>query len=465
MHSLICEPLDPAPSVEDALSRFAGWRHPIVFHSALVRAPLGRHSFLSGDPLETHAVDAGNWDAVIARLRDRLRAGAVESATDDCPFPGGVAGLATYEAGRLWERLPETRFEAEWPFPLASLGLYDWAIAWDHATGECRLIVHPLSRSAAEVQARVRQIREALNGPPAGPWPTAGDRFDALSGVPGFPLDRLAGLESNFDRQAYIAAVKRTIRYITAGDIFQANLSQRLTIPWAGRPVDLFRTLCRVNPAPFAGYYDAGPWQAISASPERFLQLDGEEVETRPIKGTRARRSVPEADLFTRDELRESDKDRAENVMIVDLLRNDLSRVCRPGTIRVPQLCAVETYETVQHLVSEVRGRLQPGRDFFDLLATSFPGGSITGAPKIRAMEIISELEQVPRGPYCGSLFYVGFGGRADSNLLIRTFTRVGGRLLFPVGGGITAQSDPADEYEETLHKAEGLLRALEQCR
>ena len=198
-------------------------------------------------------------------------------------------------------------------------------------------------------------------------------------------------------------------------------------------------------------------------SPERFLRVDGREVETRPIKGTRQRSSAPEADLYTRDELRESAKDQAENVMIVDLLRNDLSRVCRPGTIRVPQLCAVETYETVQHLVSEVRGELREGCDFFDLLAATFPGGSITGAPKVRAMEIIHELEQRPRGPYCGSLFWCGFDGQADSSILIRTMLHRAGRVSFGVGGGVVAQSDPAAEYNETLHKAAGMLRAIGQ--
>jgi para-aminobenzoate synthetase component 1 len=201
----------------------------------------------------------------------------------------------------------------------------------------------------------------------------------------------------------------------------------------------------------------------LSSSPERFLRVEDGVVETRPIKGTRQRRPAPEADLFTRDELRESEKDRAENVMIVDLLRNDLSRVCRPGSIRVPKLCAVETYETVQHLVSEVRGELRAGRDFWDLLAASFPGGSITGAPKVRAMEIITELERVARGPYCGSLFYCGFDGRADSSILIRTFVQRGGWIQCSVGGGIVAQSDPEAEYEETLHKAAGMLRALDR--
>ncbi len=258
------------------------------------------------------------------------------------------------------------------------------------------------------------------------------------------------------------------IEYIRAGDIFQANLSQRLLFPADEDGLALYLRLRERNAAPFAGYFAHDDWVVASASPERFVSLRDGEVETRPIKGTRRRRHLPEADLYTEDELRESEKDQAENVMIVDLLRNDLSKVCAPGSIRVPKLCAVETYETVQHLVSVIRGSMdhdQSGRrlDAWDLLQATFPGGSITGAPKVRAMQIIAELEPTVRGPYCGSLFYVGFDGTADSNLLIRTFTVRRGWIQFPVGGGIVAQSDPLAEYEETLHKAEGMLRALRE--
>jgi len=370
-----------------------------------------------------------------------------------------LAGIVSYEAGHLWEQLPDAGPELT---PAVSVGLYDWVLAWDHLENRAWIIVQqaPGFRSQTADQ-RLKAIQTVLQGGPT--LPGVPHRAEQPGPRPSGLFDRIPGLTSNFTRETYEQAVSRIVRYIHAGDIFQANLSQRFSAPATLPPVELYRRLAAVNPAPFAGYYDGGSFQVISASPERFLRLTGREVETRPIKGTRARRPGAEADLFTRDELRESDKDRAENVMIVDLLRNDLSRVCRPGSIRVPQLCTVETYETVQHLVSEVRGELRPGLDFFDLLAATFPGGSITGAPKIRAMEIITELEQVPRGPYCGTLFYLGFNGEADSSILIRTFTQSQGRLYFPAGGGITAQSDPASEYEETLHKVEGLLRALER--
>ena len=283
----------------------------------------------------------------------------------------------------------------------------------------------------------------------------------APSLVDQFVVSGLDGLTSNFSRDDYLTAVARVIEYIRAGDIFQANLTQRLLASATEDSLDLYERLRRVNPAPFAGLMRWGDWAVVSASPERFLRVDGRDVETRPIKGTRRRKRGPEADLFTRDELRESAKDQAENVMIVDLLRNDLSRVCEAGSIRVPQLCGVETYETVQHLVSEVRGRLRDDASVWDLFRVTLPGGSISGAPKVRAMEIIAELEPTARGPYCGSLFYVGANGQSDSNLLIRTFVERHGWLQLGVGGGIVAQSDPAAEYEETLVKAAGMVKAL----
>jgi para-aminobenzoate synthetase component 1 len=238
-----------------------------------------------------------------------------------------------------------------------------------------------------------------------------------------------------------------------------------LLYPLAGAsglcPRQLYCRLRERNPAPFAGYFDLGEFVIASASPERFLRVDRGEVETRPIKGTRPRGITPEEDQASAAELLASAKDRAENVMIVDLLRNDLGRVCRYGSVRVAAVCRLETYQYVHHLVSEVRGRLRDGLGPVDLLRAAFPGGSVTGAPKVRAMEIIAELEPTARGPYCGCLGYIGFDGSMDTNILIRTFTAGRGWVQFPVGGGIVADSVPEREYEETWHKAEGLLRAL----
>jgi para-aminobenzoate synthetase component 1 len=274
--------------------------------------------------------------------------------------------------------------------------------------------------------------------------------------VPGRP-----GLTSNFSAEGYRTAVRRVIDYIHAGDIFQANLSQRLLHRATTSSAELYCRLRKRNPAPFAAYLEGGDWQIASASPERFVQVSDREVETRPIKGTRGRALRPEADLYAGDDLRASEKDRAENIMIVDLLRNDLSRTCLANSVRVSQLCGLETYEYVQHLVSVVKGQLKPDLSPLETLRTSFPGGSITGAPKIRAMEIIAELEPTARGPYCGTLGYLGVGGQMDTNILIRTITATRGWWQLPVGGGITAHSDPQRELEETWHKAAGLLRAV----
>ncbi len=259
-----------------------------------------------------------------------------------------------------------------------------------------------------------------------------------------------------------MCAVERAIEYIYAGDIFQVNLSQRLLYPATEPAVDRYVRLRRRNPATFAGYFDLGEAQLASASPERFLRLAGNHVEARPIKGTRPRTRLAEADLFAGDELQASRKDRAENVMIVDLLRNDLSRVCQPDSVQVTQLCQLERYEFVQHLVSAVVGELRPGMTTYDLLRGTIPGGSITGAPKVRAMQIISELEPTARGAYCGHLLYLGYDGTFDSSILIRTITTAKGWCQLPVGGGIVAASEPRAEYDETWHKATGLLSALE---
>jgi para-aminobenzoate synthetase component 1 len=266
---------------------------------------------------------------------------------------------------------------------------------------------------------------------------------------------------SNFHRPAYLKAVERAIEYVHAGDCFQVNVAQRLLYPAALPPFELYARLRQRNPAPFAGYFDLGEFAIASASPERFVLVQDRQVQTRPIKGTRPRGWTPLEDQWRGAELLSSEKDRAENVMIVDLLRNDLGRVCSYGTVRVEAVCRLESYRTVHHLVSEVRGTLRPGLGPADLLRAAFPGGSVTGAPKVRAMEIIAELEPTARGPYCGSLGYIGFDGSMDTSILIRTFTLGKGWVQFPVGGGIVADSDPSLEYAETLHKAEGLLRAL----
>jgi para-aminobenzoate synthetase component 1 len=260
-----------------------------------------------------------------------------------------------------------------------------------------------------------------------------------------------------------LTAARRAIDYIHAGDCFQINLAQRLLMPASSPTLALYDRLRQRNPAPFSAlFHIRGELAIASASPERFVKVTQGIAEARPIKGTRPRGQSAAEDETQRRELLTSAKDRAENVMIVDLLRNDLGRVCAYGSVEVPAVCQVESYAYVHHLVSVIRGRLRPEAGPVDLLRAAFPGGSVTGAPKIRAMEIIAELEPTARGPYCGCLGYIGFDGSMDTNILIRTFTISQGWLQFPVGGGIVADSDPEREYAETWHKAEGMLRALD---
>ena len=455
----LIEELVPAPDPWQACRALAELPQLIFFDSALQRDRLGEFSFLTADPFQTFQLqDAKTGDDPFAELKQVWEKHRTEHLVELPPFQGGAAGLLSYELNRCWEDIPPAPRD-EFGIPLLAVGLFDWVLSWDHRQNRCWIIAHGIGETSAE--ERIAQIKSLLSAPPDDAIEIVSENRHDIEHKKPLVHPELKELSSNFSREQYLASAQTVIDYIHAGDIFQANLSQRLLHPLTVSPWRLYDQLRQENRATFAGFMSWDDWTIASASPERFLCLQEREVETRPIKGTRRRGNTPEADLFTRDELRESEKDMAENVMIVDLLRNDLSRVCQPGTVHAPELCIVETYETVQHLVSEIRGTLNPETSPFNLLAATFPGGSITGAPKVRAMEIIAELEPTVRGPYCGSLFYLGFDGWMDSNILIRTFTIRDGWVQCPVGGGIVAQSQPADEYEETLHKAEGMLRAL----
>ncbi len=460
--------LTPAPDPWETCRRFADWPGLTFFDSSRAHPSLGRYSFLSADPVRSFERSRAEFGsdpfAPICEALNELHARHVAELP---PFQGGAAGLLGYELGGCFERIPVASID-EFEIPVLAVGIYDWVIAWDHAARRAWLVLQPFGPSGRDENQpprRRRLVEERLRQPLAAvETGEEGDRsalpIDALAAAAHAP--GLEGLRSDFSRESYLGAVSNVIEKIRAGDIFQANLSQRLLYPQREAALSLYGRLRQVNPATFAAYFAWGDWQLASASPERFLCLAADEVETRPIKGTRRRGLSPEAELFTGDELRESEKDMAENAMIVDLLRNDLSRVCRPGSVRVVDLCRVEVYETVQHLVSEIRGRLREGCDGWDLLRATFPGGSITGAPKVRAMEIIAEHEPTVRGPYCGSLFYHGFDGWMDSSILIRTLAARRGWIQCGVGGGVVAQSDPAAEYAETLHKAAGMLPALD---
>jgi para-aminobenzoate synthetase component 1 len=375
------------------------------------------------------------------------------------------------------ERLPPCRYD-DLPLPDAVLGIYDWVVAWDHQAGKAWLISTGLPETAPDARARraserANAVRSRLDGNPALLGSDPGDARHRgqtpIGQAPSYPVeggwwDPGLDIRSSFTHAAYLEAVTRVREYILAGDIFQTNLSQRFEVPLRERPWDLYVRMRKRNAAPFAAFLELPDGAVLSASPERFLRVDVDGlVETRPIKGTRPRGIGPEHDGALGQALTESAKDRAENLMIVDLMRNDLSRVCEPGTVRVPELFALERYATVHHLVSTVVGRLSPGTDALDLLRAAFPGGSITGAPKVRAMEIIAELEPSQRSAYCGSIGYWSVTGALDTNIAIRTVIAPGDRdrVYFSAGGGIIADSDPEQEYRETLDKARGMIDAL----
>jgi para-aminobenzoate synthetase component 1 len=463
----LVERVDASLSAVEAFRRLSHLPHVIFFDSAMRHPRLGRYSFIAADPIEWLTVLSDGSDA-FGQLAGRIDKLPNTTRPELPPFQGGWAGLFGYELASSLERVARAAND-EFGTPALAVGLYDVVVAFDHKTGESHLISQgiPETDEAARrerAETRLKMFRELLRPgrEMAGPVCTNSSialGFEQLASQ--FSIDGRDGLTSNFSADGYRSAVQRVIDYIRAGDVFQVNLSQRLLHPATTPAIDLYCRLRDRNPAPFAGYLDGGDWQIASASPERFIRVENRHVETRPIKGTRGRSPYPVADMFTGDVLRGSEKDRAENVMIVDLLRNDLSRTCQPDSVRVSQLCGLETYEYVQHLVSVIEGTLRSECTPLDVLRASFPGGSITGAPKIRAMQIIAELEPTVRGPYCGSLGYLGIGGQMDTSILIRTITAARGWWQLPVGGGIVAQSIPQDEYEETWHKAAGMLRAI----
>ncbi|MCG6897040.1 MAG: aminodeoxychorismate synthase component I [Thiocapsa sp.] len=360
------------------------------------------------------------------------------------PFCGGAMGWFGYDLGRRIERLPRLAEDTE-RIPDMAIGIYDWSLVVDHVERRSWLVAAGRNpRTSARWDELVADFRR----------PPVATREDAAFRATG-------PISPNMTRAQYDAAIGRIQSYILAGDCYQVNLAQRFSAPVVGDPWSAYTRLRALNPAPFSAFLSTPFAQVLSSSPERFLALRAGRVETRPIKGTRPRGADPEADAGLAGELAESPKDRAENLMIVDLLRNDLGRVCRPGTIRVPSLFQVEPYATVHHLVSTVTGNLAAGEDASALLRACFPGGSVTGAPKIRAMQIIEELEPHRRGVYCGAIGYLGFDGDMDTSIAIRTLVSSGGTARFWAGGGIVHDSVAEAEYQETFDKAAALLRLL----
>ena len=460
----LIEELSPPPDPWATARQLSEWPHLLFLDSADADAPsrLSRYSFVTADPVKW--IESRTDDPAPATFADIGKL-IEQYPVPPCavPFPGGVAGLFGYDLAHLTEKLPRPRFD-EFRTPDLAVGVYDWVIGWDHQSKRSWIAstgVGGGNDKQRQAKQRLEGVRQRLRGKAPEQRMQCGPVFH-LDAAYEVTLPDCPGLVSSFPPGGYQAAVRRAIKYIHAGDCYQVNLAQRLAVAGHYDELDLYARLRQRNPAPFAGYLQLERFTIASASPERFLSVDAHgRVETRPIKGTRRRLADPVADAAAQAELLASPKDRAENVMIVDLLRNDLGKVCAYGSIQVAKVCALESYRTVHHLVSEIVGQLRPGRTAVDLLAGAFPGGSVTGAPKVRAMEIIAKLEPTARGPYCGSLGYLAFDGSMDSNILIRTITLGNGWAQFPVGAGIVADSDPEQEYEETLAKAEGLLRAL----
>jgi len=457
-------PLDlPADRLASAVG---GWPEPSLLASGPGFGDAGRWSVLSAYPrLVFEAVgerwsirtDAGAFEAgegPLARLEALARefrladpADAGELDPDACPFQGGLIGFLGYDLAPSLERLPR-KAPRDSRIPDVRMALHDTAVVVDHARGTAAVAAWDLLGEGRDaVERRARFWRRALRDASASPRPPGAVALGPISG--------------GFSREEYLAAVGRALDYIRAGDVFQINLSQRFTARGRVDPLALFLKLQEESPAPFAAFLRWRDLAVVSASPEWFYQTRGRRIVTRPIKGTRPRGADPESDAALAAELSASPKDRAELIMIVDLERNDLGRVCEYGSVAVVDPLALESYAQVHHLVATVEGTLREGVGPIDVIRATFPGGSITGAPKIRAMEIIDELEPNRRSLYTGAIGYLGRGGTSGFNIAIRTALVEGDRVSFQVGGGIVADSVPEAEYEETLHKGRGIRRVL----
>jgi len=430
----------------------------VFLDSAHPYSQLGRYDIIAADPVctllthgdTTEIIEGGvsttstadPFDLVKRYLGLFSQPGA-DDDLDELPFNGGAIGYFSYDLARRLERLPVIADDAEGIAEM-SIGIYTWAVIVDHHRQKSVLVGHGLDE-----QARYDLTKQFSRLPDL----QAQDLFFNVVG----------DITSNMDRGRYTQAFDRIKHYLKEGDCYQVNLTQRFAASCDGNPWVAYQLLRQLNPAPFSCYLNLPEAQILSSSPERFLKLENGVVETKPIKGTRPRKADYLEDQQQISLLENSKKDRAENLMIVDLLRNDLGKTCKTGSVKVPKLFAVESYATVHHLVSTVSAELSPDRHALDLLRSCFPGGSITGAPKIRAMEIIEELEPHRRGVYCGAIGYIGFDGNMDTNIAIRTLVHSKATIRFWVGGGIVNDSVVDDEYQECFDKAAALLEVLRQ--
>jgi len=447
----------------DPIEAFLTIKHipySLLLDSADEKHPASRYSYVMCMPVETIEAKDGtitvtNWEQRLNLTGDPLD--IVQSRLSSWiegehnleglpPFQGGAAGLFGYNLARSLEKFPENK-HARSTTPDLAIGIYDQVLAFDHLRKRSYIITH--AHNEEEAIKKRDHFKELVT-----------QKIDA---PPYKKQSPELNWSSNFDKKSYCEAVQKTIDYIYAGDIFQANVSQCFTTP---KPKDFdpflhYRHMREVNPAPFSCFMNIGDIKISSASPERFITIEDGLIETCPIKGTRPRSDNIIEDRAYKNELLESEKDRAENIMIVDLLRNDLSKVCIPDSVDVTKLCELESFTNVHHLVSTIQAKLAKNKTPVDVMRACFPGGSITGVPKIRAMEIIDEIENIDRGAYCGSMGYIGFDGAMDTNILIRTLTYDENTITLQAGGGIVAGSDPEAEYQETLDKASAIFQSF----
>jgi para-aminobenzoate synthetase component 1 len=463
----LIEEISTPLSAPEVFGRFSGRPMSFFLDSGMDAHNLGRYSFIGSDPflIMTSRGDTltflssggrvGKKGNPFEALEELLKEYSLEAFHSPTPFVGGVVGYFSYDLCHFIERLPSTAID-DTLLPECYLGFYDLVLTFDHREGKTYIASSGFPEREEEKRLRraarrLQEAKESLLAPPPNPNTGSPNRERGLG----------ANLRTNFTHQEYLRAVETAREYIAAGDIFQVNLSQRFDTDFLAIPYQLYQRLRQLSPAPFAAYLNFDGVAVLSSSPERFLKVNGDRVETRPMKGTRPRGASASEDEALAQELQHSVKDKAENVMIVDLERNDIGRVCRFGTVRVRELWTLEKYATVFQLTSTVEGRLAPGKNRIDLLKACFPGGSITGAPKVRAMEIIDELEPTRRSIYTGSIGYLSFSGEMDLNITIRTIFVKHGKAYFQVGGAVTYDSDPEREYQETMDKAKAMFQSL----
>ncbi len=465
----LIEEIDTKLSPPDAFELFRDKQFSFFLDSGMDAHKLGRYSFVGSEPflvLSTHGsevtltqgaeksnLNANPFDIV----NNLLETYHLDSASPPVPFIGGAVGYFSYDLCHFIERLPATAVD-DLKLPECYFGFYDLLLAFDNLQGKAYVIStgFPELGETARIDRATRRLNEVKDMLAEVSPPSTEKNFMSMSS----PMEQVT-LKGGFTHKEYVDAAEKARQYIIAGDIFEVNLSQRFETELSITPYELYKRLRQINPAPFACYLGFDEVSVVSASPERFIRLRGDRVETRPIKGTRPRGKTPEEDEVLANELLNSAKDRAENMMIVDLERNDLGRVCRFGTVKVTELAILEVFPTVFHLTSTVEGRLREDKNGTDLLKATFPGGSITGAPKVRAMEIIDELEPTKRSVYTGNIGYLSFNGDLDLNIAIRTFLIKGRKAYFQVGGAVVYDSNPEAEYQETLDKGRALIDAL----